>query len=575
MKMKNGKIMTAVILVLLAAGSGWAAGGRQAAEGSDEVVTITQFPLTNFTPRAFERSTWFTDMLAKDLKLRMNFVEYTNLAEQSQLFQNMLMSRQMPDLVFSIDKTLVQQGIAAGLFIDLDKYKDKLPNLYNAPGLQSMIKYHRNTFGVNGEGLYAVSMMVGKNKTVNFVPTIRWDLYEKLGSPKIATFEDLIPLLKRMMEINPVSESGHKTYGVVIFPEWDIASMAFATYPGGSYGGGDHTSLFELTGDSYTGNIISRLDDSSRYKRAVKWFFLANQAGILDPDSINETYATVQQKNGDGRGMFSFFEWMTGSYNTKERIGAAEPKGFMPILAEDMKPIIQPDSPIGGTGGRLIMIGAGKDPKKIDAALRYLNYLCSWDFITLHNNGPEGLLWERRSDGKVYVTDRAWQIWDNNLDVPELSNTKTSTLYDLQNADMYNEGEINPVTGYPLSQFVDWPDYILRNNTGNNLWKKWSAANGGALNLHDLITGKGISTKTPGTVYFMPSLPADMESLQNQVGDVIKTDSWRAVYAKNEAEFEALWKDMQQKTKTLGMDRLLDWYKTAWANASAEAAQYR
>jgi ABC-type glycerol-3-phosphate transport system substrate-binding protein len=569
MKMKN-KTVSLVFAFLLTAGMVWAGGAK---DGGGGVTTISLLPHTTFTSRAMERSTWFTGMLEKDLKVKFSFIEFPSQADQYQIFQNMLMSRQMADLIMIGDVNLAKQAAAAGLLVDLDKYKDKLPNLYNDPRLAGMLKYNRTTFGLNGQGLYVLSMMVGKSSTTNFVPNIRWDLYEKLGSPPVKTAEDIIPLLKRMMEINPVSESGHKTYGMAIYPEWDVLCAHWGMYFGAFYGGGDHTTLFELTGDSYTGNVISRVDDSSRYKRGIHWLFLANQAGVLDPDSVSETFATVQQKIADGRVFFSYFSWLTSGYNIKERVEASEPKGFMPILTDDMRPIIQPDSPIGGEGGRLVMVGAS-EPTKIDAALRYLNYLYSWDFVTIHNNGPEGLAWEKGSDGKGRITPRGFDILDNDPDVPELSNTKWGTLGQLLNADMYNADETNPVTGYPLSGFIEWPDYIRHSNAANNLWKRWNAANGEALNFYDLITKRGVSTKTPSTVYFIPPLPSDLESLQNQVGDVIKTDSWKAIYAKDEAEFQSIWKGVQEKTKTLGIDRLNDWYRSAWKAASDEAAKY-
>jgi putative aldouronate transport system substrate-binding protein len=73
----------------------------------------------------------------------------------------------------------------------------------------------------------------------------------------------------------------------------------------------------------------------------------------------------------------------------------------------------------------------------------------------------------------------------------------------------------------------------------------------------------------------MPPVPQDIETISTQIGDVLKTNCWKMVFAANEAEFEALWRDAQQKAEVLGIQKILDWARNAWTTAQAEAADYR
>jgi putative aldouronate transport system substrate-binding protein len=329
--------------------------------------------------------------------------------------------------------------------------------------------------------------------------------------------------------------------------------------------------MLETTGIGVTGEIRSRLDDNSLTKKALQWMFKANQAGILDPDSATQKWDTVNAKYTDGSVFFAIWEWATMGYNTAGHVGAANPRGYAQVLTGDMRIPIQPDALVG-SNSRFMAIGAGT--KNIDAALAYLNHFYSVEGQELLFNLPEGVIWEKGGDGLGHVRDQAWQYLDNDAAIPAIGGSKAGDAQGIINFRSISDAEISPITGQFMERNL-WPETIAHNTANNNLFKRWSAANNGASSYYDLITSAGRSVKVNFASTLVPAAPQEIQPIITQIGSVLKTNFWRMVFAANEAEFEALWKDAQSKAETLGMPRILNWARTAWAQAQAGAASYQ
>jgi hypothetical protein len=548
-----------------------AASGTQATGSGVTVVDVLGGYSTGW--EAIDKAKWYADWLRDNLGMRLTFREYTGGGAFSQIFQNQLASRQMTNILTTGGPQEINQAVNAGLLLNLDNYKDKLPHLYSNPIYANMIKYNRKNLG-NGTGLYALNLTVGQSREINFTPTIRYDLYERLGSPKLETLDDLIPLLKRMMELEPVSESGRRTYGYTMWPEWDGNQMSFARWFSSMWGGGDYLPEIhiETTGPGYTGNIISILDDNSLTKKALKWFFKANQAGILDPDSATQSSATAREKYTDGAVFFSMWAWIPGDFNTQAHVAAANPKGYAPVLSNDMVISIQPDY-VTGKKDRYLAVGSS-NTRNLDTVLAFVDHLFSWEGCELVSNLPEGALWEKGPDGKARVKASAWQYLDNNEGFPELGNSLAWDAAGVIGSFSIADAEISPITGRTFSRSY-WPDVIAHGNASNKISQRWSAANNNAQTFYDLVTSTNKAAKVNFVTMLMPPVPQDIETISTQIGDVLKTNCWKMVFAANEAEFEALWQDARQKAGVLGMQKILDWAQNAWAVSQAEAADYR
>ena len=75
-------------------------------------------------------------------------------------------------------------------------------------------------------------------------------------------------------------------------------------------------------------------------------------------------------------------------------------------------------------------------------------------------------------------------------------------------------------------------------------------------------------------INMVPSAPDDLQMKMNQIGDVVRTNSWKMVFAKDQAEFDALWNDMVNKANGLGMQEEKDYYVEQWALALERVSEY-
>jgi putative aldouronate transport system substrate-binding protein len=220
-------------------------------------------------------------------------------------FNVMLTSGDLPDVLFVWERQLDTLE-KAGLLLNWDDYKDKLPNIY-APHMENAIRFNRD-MNSNGTGnLYALSTGITndtlKTGNDNYGPYLRWDLYKELGMPVLNEFEDYLPLLKRMQDAHPVNEAGQRVYGISLFSSWGSLPNYFSLY----YGSGMIGTFLEI--DLVKNTTRSILDNDSYYKRGLQFYFTANQMGIVDPDSLSQSYEDMLVKGKAGRVLFSWWPW--------------------------------------------------------------------------------------------------------------------------------------------------------------------------------------------------------------------------------------------------------------------------
>ena len=74
----------------------------------------------------------------------------------------------------------------------------------------------------------------------------------------------------------------------------------------------------------------------------------------------------------------------------------------------------------------------------------------------------------------------------------------------------------------------------------------------------------------PGASYVAPEDSSEISTLRNQVKSTVVEYSWKMVFAKNEAEFNSLKKELQDTAKGLGYEDVL---KVDMANAKDQNEQ--
>lgn len=291
---------------------------------------------------------------------------------------------------------------------------------------------------------------------------------------------------------------------------------------------------------------------------------------MIDPDSITQKWDSVLDKYNNGRILFSPWQWATTGYNTTDRTNKDDFQGYQSVWAEDFTVPIMQDN-VTGDGGRTL--GISSACKNKEAALKFLNYFYSYDCVDLLYNGPQGQVWDEDEDGLRYVTDKGFDILDNS----KVLNGGGTILdaYNIVNSSSMTKQTINPETKDQSMSNTYWESTLNRNSEGNKLVADWKADHDDAIDMfHYAKDNDEYLVKTTYAFSLMDTSPDDMQTTITQIGDVVKSYSWKMVFASNEQEYNKLWKEMKTKANGLGIKKVVDLRTTEFKEALEEASKY-
>ena len=516
-------------------------------------------------------NTWWGKILKENIGVSLNVLPTGDQAAQK--LQALMTSGELPDIVIFNTTKDVENAIRGNMLVNLDEHMDKLPNVKkNAP---VSLQFFRDNIS-NGIGkVYAIPSIVGPSdlgNEPNWGPYLRWDLYKKANSPAINTFDDYLTALKKMQDLEPKTKDGKKTYGITLWKDWDKYSMFMATELGPTIGidcGDQLGQLPFLQVDFKNGNTKNILDADSQYIQTLKFYYDANQMGLVDPDSLTQTYDTAKSKVTEGRVFFSWWSWLNDAYNTKEHANADTPTGFAAVLPANTKILVNGEKKVSTTWP----IAISSATKNLDACLKYVDFMYSTDGLQLLDNGPEGTTWNTDSNGKPSLTDEGWKhIDDPALEMPEGGKlgdgTRTLGFNGLSLA------FINPTTQEAINYLL-WPS-TKKHNVENQtkLQKDWSSVTGYQTTI-DYVKAKNMILEMPLACNLLPLMTDDISSTSSKIGDIVKVDSWKMIFAKNDAEFQSYYNDMKTKAEGLGIKNVYDWSLKAWNQALEQAKKYK
>lgn len=513
-------------------------------------ITLNVFSnLANFTG---EQPGWFGKLIKDKFNIKLNII-----SGGEQKAATMMASGDLGDIVVAID---IRDAVKAGLLLDWNK--DGLLDKYG----QDIKKYAGQSLEANsrqygdGTAIYAVGHNIGSGSgpsegaNMTFGPLLRWDLYQKLGSPEINTLEDYLTVVKQMQELSPKSDSGKPTYGFSLWSDWD-GSMAMnpkvmAQFYGYNEGDGFNSADLMMT-KADEAKWQGVLDENSYYMKGLNFFFEANKMGLLDPESLTQTFPDVLNKYSDGQILFAQFPWLTDGYNTEERVNEGKGFAFVPFAEEHMTSV--GFSPYGGNWYWSI----GAKTKYPERVMQFMNWLFSPEGVQESKLGPKGLLWDIQ-DGKPTLTEFGYKAVTNSVNMPDeygggLFKDGGSQI----NNSTINLSTINPETGEPYD-YTMWTSYL--NNNPNPVTKSWRDAMG-ELTIKDyVVKNNKVAVQPP---YFSDQAPtaepSDIKQKKAEVGKVIKEYSWKMMIAKDENEFTRLKEGMVSKAKGLGYDDVIKW----------------
>jgi len=263
------------------------------------------------------------------------------------------------------------------------------------------LDFIRKFYSADTGGLYFVpGARIGGNAYPvenDWALTIRWDIYKEIGYPEINSPDQLLDVLKQMVDYYPETEDGLKTYGLSSFIDWGL-EYQFQSYSVSWFGTFTYENLIYtfLSERGQPENIMvnNLTDTGSMMWEQVEWFFKANQLGIFDRDGLTQGWDQFQSKYTAGQVMLCDANWATGEFTfDPENITAGRGYVAIPIVGYGTLyeyPGFSREAPLGWPGYQNAISTNSNHPEK---AMELLNFLASPDGARLIYSGIRDEQW--------------------------------------------------------------------------------------------------------------------------------------------------------------------------------------
>ena len=549
-KLFSKKLLSVLLASSMVIGSASALTG--CGSKKNEVIKLNVYSqLANFSGKQIG---WSADILKKKFNVELNIIP-----EGDGVFETRMTSGNLGDIVVwgaDNDKypLAVKNNLLFGWEDDnvLDEYGPYIKK--NMPDALKKNKELTKTV-TNGasDKLYGFGANVALNskdhESFFYTWDTRWDLYKKLGYPKIKNLQDYHKMLKNMQKLCPSDDSGNKVYAVSLWPDWDDAMVMYVKAMATAYYGYDELALGLY--DPTNGKYHDALEENGPYLEMLKWFNDLYQDGLIDPDSMTQTYDEMIAKVQNGGTLFSIFNY-SGSlgYNTKEHTSAG--KLMYCMKPEDASPIVYGMNTQGGD--RVWSIGAKTEyPEK---CMEIINYLATPEGRMTMEYGPKGYTWDYDDQKHAYLTDVGMKCQKD-------KNTTMGGGY----KGSYHDGELqinnvtwsldasNPDSDGETYNKESWASYNA--TPSSDIEKDWRDKTG-CTTINEYME-KGKYTVAPGTSFSKETQDTTLKTTWNQVTTEIKNSSWKAIYAKSDKKFDSVVASMKKSAKKYGYDKCVEW----------------
>lgn len=546
-------IMTISLAALFTGGG--CSGSIETSQDS-EVSSITAYVQWAATTTFGTWKGWAAERLSEDTGLQVDFYPAGSQTE-NQLKQYMA-SGTLPDIIGFEGVEQAQIFIDAGLLLPLRDYEESLPSIFSGTLYDKAVTYSENYLGGESNSLLLMPVAVGwvDEDDFAYLPMLRWQSFEAVGKPVIDTLEDYLDIVEEMIKVTPISSNGEKMYGFSLSGEWDKYALADAAALGYLYGIDivRFSPLMETDLEAKTTNSILRED--SFYKKALAFYFEANQRGLLDPDSRNQTSRNQEKKYEQGQVMFAYSCEMVKMYNESASEVAGylrQPDGYVPIVARDMMIYKVSNQTIGNNQ----YFGIINSSDKVNEACSFLNWYYAPETQRFLYNGPYGEYWETDDNGEPFMNRTGWEQRNGKLKEGVAAFRDMGLL-----------GTYVMEDGYSLSY-----QYWDASGTHTKLDEEVNSFLG-ADSISDYLKDNGQIAESTIAVNMLPSIPTDVGKKISQVGNLVCSASWEMIYASDAEEFERIWETLCTQAGELGMDEIETFYQTAWKQALKRSKSY-
>lgn len=519
-----------------------AAGGTEAATANDPLTIDIYDNAANYQG---EQTGWFGQIVKEKFNLTLNII--APQVGGDALYKTRSAAGSLGDLCI-IDNSQLEECIQAGLVADMTDLVGSYPNLAK---YMNHFEYFNATFEkVNPEGrIYGFPTYEADTSPTTYSeqlayssPIMPWDYYTAAGRPQMNNLNDLLDTLEKMQKTTPTTPDGKTIVPITLWKDWDTYCMENVRWLCNWYG----YEMPEGTGSvllNAKGDIVPYTDDASMYHTILKFFFDANQRGLVDPDSASQDWNKVAEKLTNKQVLLLWYTWQRGFYNSIERGQNKDGNVFVPI--GDLNVIQTSDAYYGN--GRVWALGSqAKDPARV---MEFMDWYCSPEGINYHMNGIEGFNYEKTADGKYKLTEVGLTAFQKNTPVPadfggggyQDGQSKVNTM-------IMGGIAIDPGTGEFFDQNY-WSATLEANKTAlNNEWSEVYQAK----DPMDYLLKNNKVTVVPSINTSFGTDSSDIKNKRSQCSELVKNTSWKMIFAKDEAEFNALWDKLKTDLEGLG-----------------------
>lgn len=521
----------------------------------DETVTLDVYDqLANYSG---EQVGWFAKVLKDKFNVKINIIP-----ESDGTYDTRMESGNLGDIViWGADTDQYQGAVKKGLLFDWEE--DDILSDYGKDIKANFPHALEKNRSINSDGKihgfgHQVSSSATELQSTMYTWDLRYDLYKKIGSPKITDLDSMVDCLEKMKQICPKDDNGNPTYGVSLFSDWDGTMAMFVKSTVTAFFGQDEFGIG--TYDPNTGTYYPCLDDNSPYLKCLKFYNTLYQKGLLDPDSQTQGYDGMGEDYQNGTAFLNIFNFLGSAlYNTDAHL--SDGKGMFPVTPEDATPLIYGQNIYGNN--RIWSIGENTEYPELCMAI--INWLSTPEGFITTQYGPQDVCWKYNDDGNTVLTDLGKKtVADISTKMP----SPYSGTWDDGSFKMNNEtwalDAVNPDDkGGHKFNYKSWVDY--NDNASSKIeqeWRDWASKQVGTeVKGPDDYCQNRKYVLSPGTAYTQSEKTDEFQTTEQQVTTAIKDGSWKAIYAESDAEFDKIVSQMQSDAKAYGYDEVNKFYE--------------
>ena len=394
---------------------------------------------------------------------------------------------------------------------------------------------------------------------------VRWQYYKELGYPAIKDELQFLDVLKAMQKKHPLTAEGKKVYGVGYSNEyqdglWHYTCEGLRT---GYFYYNTNECVISLKDNVMIPNFYG--DDNAPWWVTMKFLYKANQMGLLDPDSFTMKTPEYQVKMTAGQYLSDISDIFTSGYDS-----TALQKD--PNTLDNFENIPVVGSSVGWDNQDVIIssyrLAITKNCKNPERAMDLINAFSNPDLVRVALSGVKGVNWD-------IINGKAQLLPD--------------TLKNLNNQEFIKKAGIGYFIVLTLRGGEKHPDgqYMDLKASEQVFTQRLSPADKDFCNYYKvkypmqaidnlLRAGKmtdASTCKTTNFINLMPTPPDDIQRMQTKIVDIVLKGIPRMALAKNDADFDAIKKDVRAQLKAAGAEKSVNWWLTEYKKIMDQVKQ--